>query len=342
MNDKRYAISHLLSAICINEETMQLRKFFLFSLIIAAMLAACNNQPPIDTSNPINFKHRTGVFSMQAPKSWLPTQDELPTETIAAFADTTHRAELIGYAGLLDHQLGDEEGLTAGNAILRGLLNQPPDLKITDRVRRPDGAFFFAFTFTRANAQRSGQAIFRDSDLALSGVVVNGASADWPDLQKALQPYVDSFKLNKDFVQGTYFVPLDMRTFSVVVPDAWTQQRTPRGNEVEVRSPTGRFSIIGAQKQITDTLDEAGLANQALTALKLAYKIDATLSDTSKLPDGRLKLGLDRTDRHTVGYVEQKDGYFIGLFFDVPAAQLSAYQPMIDFIYSTLVTGVVP
>jgi hypothetical protein len=53
-------------------------------------------------------------------------------------------------------------------------------------------------------------------------------------------------------------------------------------------------------------------------------------------------LGLDQTDRHTVGYVEQKDGYFIGLFFDVPTAQLSDYQPFIDFVYSTFVTSVAP
>lgn len=320
---------------------MQLKKFFLFSLIIAA-LTACNNQPPIDTANPINFKHRTGMFTLQAPKSWLPTQDALPTEAIAAFSDATHRAELIGYAGLLDHQLADEEGWLATNALVGGLLNQPTDLKITDRQRQPDGSFFVVFTFTRANTPRSGQAIFRDADLAFAGVVINGASTEWPSLQKTLQPYVDSFKLNKDFVQGTYFIPLDMQTFSVVVPADWTQQKTPRGDAVEVRSPSGRFSIIGVQKPITTTLDEAGLANQALIILKQASKIEATLSATSKLPDGRLKLELDRTDRHTQGYVEQKDGYVIGLFFDVPTAQLGAYQPMIDFIASTLVTGVVP
>ena len=321
---------------------MQLRKFFLFSLIIAALLAACNNQQPIDTSNPINFKHRTGVFSIQAPKSWVQTQDALPTETIAAFSDATHRAELIGYAGLLDHQLGDEEGLTAGSAILGGLLNQPTDLKITDRSRRPDGSFTFAFTFTRANAPRSGSAIFRDADLSFSGVVINVASTEWPNLQTALQPYIDSFKLNAEFVQGTYFIPLDMKTFSVVVPADWAQQKTPRGDAVEVRSDSGKFSIIGAHKQMTETLDEAGLANQAPIVLKQATKIDATLASSSKLPNGYLKVELDRPDRHTVGYIEQKDGYFIGLFFDVPAAQLSAYQPMIDFIVSTLVTGVIP
>ena len=55
-----------------------------------------------------------------------------------------------------------------------------------------------------------------------------------------------------------------------------------------------------------------------------------------------MKIGIDRPSRHTVGYIEQKNGYFIGLFFDVPSAQLAAYQPMIDFIASTLVTGAVP
>jgi hypothetical protein len=321
---------------------MQLRKFFLFSLISAALLTACNTQGPIDTSNPINFKHPSGVFTIQAPKSWLQTQDALPTETIAAFADTTHRAELIGYSGLLDHHLDDAEGIKATSALLGGLLNQPTDLKITDQQRQPDGSFLINFTFTRANAARSGRAIFRDADLALTGVIVSAVSTEWPNLQTALQPYVDSFKLNKDFVQGTYFVPLDMRTFSVVVPADWAQQKTSRGDEVEVKSPTGRFSIIGAQKQISGTLDDASLATQAVIVLKQAYKIDATLADSSKLADGRLKITLTRTDRQTVGYVEQKDGYLIGLFFDVPTTQLSAYQPMIEFIASTLVTGVVP
>jgi hypothetical protein len=84
---------------------MQLRKFFLFGLIIGAALAACNNQGPIDVSNPIGFKQKSGLFTLQVPKSWTSTQDEVPTESIASFADPTHRAELIGYTGLLDHRL---------------------------------------------------------------------------------------------------------------------------------------------------------------------------------------------------------------------------------------------
>ena len=321
---------------------MQLRKFFLVSLISAAMLTACNTQQPIDTSNPIGFKQKSGLFSLQAPKSWTNTQDEVATESIAAFADTTHRAELIAYIGLLDHRLGDDEGLKVASDLVGNLLNQPGDLKITTKQRQPDGSFSVTFTFTRANSPRTGQAIFRDTDLALAGTLINGPIEGWTDLQKALQPYVDSFKIDKDFVQGTYFIPIDTIAYSVVVPADWPQQKSSSGNETQVKSQNGLFSIIGASRPMTATLDETGLANQALAVLKETYKLNDTLSTTSKLADGRLQLSLDRADRHTVGYVEQKDGYFIGLFFDVPTAQLAAYQPMIDFIYSTYVTSIRP
>lgn len=321
---------------------MQLRKFFLFSLIIAAALAACNNPGPIDVSNPIGFKQKSGLFALQVPKSWTSSQDEVSTEAIASFADTTHRAELIGYVGLLDHQLSDAEGLQIAADLAGNLLNQPGDLKITDKYRQPDGAFVAVFTFTRAGTPRTGQAIFHDADLSLAGTLINGPVDGWADFQKSLQPFVDSFKVDKDFIQGTYFTPIDTDAYAVVVPVGWAQQKSKTNNEVEVKAPNGRLSIIGVQLIVTNTLDDTALANQAVSILKQAYRLDNTLTDTSKLPDGRLRLGLDRTDRHTVGYVEQKDGHFIGLFFDVPAQQLAAYQPFIDFVYSTLVTGVVP
>jgi hypothetical protein len=172
--------------------------------------------------------------------------------------------------------------------------------------------------------------------------LIDGPVDGWADLQKSLQPFVDSFKIDKDFVQGTYFVPIDTIAYSVVVPADWAQQKSAGQTEVQVKSLNGKFSIIGAQRVLTNTLDDTGLANQAVSILKEAYQLNNTLSDASKLPDGRLRLGLDRSDRHTVGYVEQKDGYFIGLFFDVPGGQLDAYQPMIDFIYSTFVTSISP
>jgi hypothetical protein len=326
----------------LKEETMQLRKFFLFSLIIAVALAACNNQGPIDVSNPIGFKQKSGLFALQVPKSWTSSQDEVATESIAAFADPTHRAELIGYVGLLDHLLSDAEGLQTAESLAGNLLNHPNDLKTTNQYRQADGAFVVVFTFTRSGAARTGQAIFRDGDLAFSGTLIDGPVDGWADLQKALQPFVDSFKMDKDYVQGTYFVPIDTLAFSVVVPADWTQQKSSNSNEVQIKAPNGRFSIIGVQRVFTNTLDDTGLANEATSILKQVYGFDNTLSDSSKLADGRLKLGLDQTDRHTVGYVEQKDGYFIGLFFDVPTAQLSDYQPFIDFVYSTFVTSVAP
>lgn len=321
---------------------MPLRKFFLFSLLIGALLAACNTAGPIDTGNPVNFKQKTGMFSLQVPKSWAQTQDEVSTESIGAFADPSHRAEIIAYAGLLDHHLADAEGLQTVEALIGNLLNHPADLKTTGNSRQADGAFVTSFTFTRSGLAHTGQAILRDADLALSGILIDGPTDGWADLQKALQPYVDSFKLDKDYVQGTYFSPLDTPAFSMVVPVDWTQQKSSNNAEVVIKSPDGQFSIIGIQRVFTDTLDDAGLVNKAVTTLNQVYKFNGTLTDTQKLADGRLKFGLDRSDRHTVGYAEQKDGYFIGLYFDVPAQRSSDYQPIIDFIYSTWVTGSTP
>jgi hypothetical protein len=320
---------------------MQLRKFFVFSLTVAALLTACNNPGPIDLSNPIGFKQRSGLFTLQVPKSWTSSQDQLPTESIAAFADPTHRAELIAYSGLLDHHLADAEGLQIAESLAGNLLNHPSDLKTTSKLRQADGAFVVAFTFTRSGSARSGQAVLRDGDLALAGTLIDGPLAGWADLQKALQPLADSFKLNKDYVQGTYFDALDTPAFAVVVPAGWAQQKSSNNSGVLVKSPDGQFSIIGLQRVFTDTVDDPGLTAAALSILKQSYKFDGTPASAAKLADGRLKIGLDRADRQTVGYVEQKDGTFMGLFFDVPTAQLNAYQPMIDFVYSTFVTGLI-
>lgn len=321
---------------------MKFKIFFLSSLIVAAALAACNTQGPIDTSNPIGFKQKSGLFSLQVPQSWAQSQDEVPTESIAAFADPTHRAELIGYVGLLDHHLADDEGLQSAEALIGNLLNHPNDLKTTNKYRQADGAFVVMFTFTRSGSTRTGQAVFHDADLAFAGTLIDGPVDGWADLQKLLLPFVDSFKLDKDYVQGTYFVPIDTIAYSVVVPADWTQQKSPNQTEVQVKSPTGNFAIIGLERVFTDTVDDAGLAAKSISILKQVYGLDNQLSNSNRLPDGRLQLSLDRADRHTVGYVEQKDGYLIGLFFDVPTARLGDYQAMIDFIYSTFVTSIAP
>ena len=292
---------------------------------------------PIDTGNPVSFKHQIGVFELKVPKSWKQTQDKVSTEAIAAFSDPTDRAEIKAYAGLLDHRLADDEGLQITSDLIGTLLNRPADLQITDKQHRADGAFVVNVTFTRNNEKRTGQGIFRDGDLALSGTIVDGPTQGWADLQKALQPYTDSFKVNPEVVQGTYFDALLGVAYAVVMPVGWPQQSTSQGTQV--RSLNGKITLYTIEQPISTTLDAAGLTDQAVASLRKLYKLNAQVSDSGALPDGRTKITLDQPDHHIVGYLETKDSYFIGLFFDLPTAQAAAYQPFIDFIYSTFVTG---
>ena len=306
-------------------------------IVVALIVLAGCGSAPIDTGNPVNFKHQIGVFELKVPKSWKQAQDKVSTEAIAAFSDPTNRAEIIAYAGLLDHRLADDEGMQITSDLIGTLLNRPSDLQIADKQRRSDGAFVVNVTFTRNNEKRTGQGVFHDGDLALSGTIIDGPTQGWADLQKALQADLDSFKVNTDVVQGTYFEALEGAVHALAVPAGWARQNTGKG--VQVRSLSGQTTLYTIEQPISTTLDAAGLANQSVTSLRQLFKLNAQVSDSSALPDGRTKLTLDRSDRRIVGYVEVKDGHFIGLFFDVPAAQAPAYQPFIDFIYSTYITG---
>jgi hypothetical protein len=312
----------------------RLRLTLVFGLVLILIAGCANN--PIDTGNPIAFKHRTGVFELQVPKSWKQAQDQVATESLAAFSDPSGNSELIGYAGLMEHALSKDEGVQAVSGLVKNLLNAPSDLAITNGQQRPDGAFTASLSFTRNNVKRSGQAIFRAGSLALSGMIVSGPAADWSTLATALQPYIDSFKLNPDFVQGTYFTPIEDTHYALVIPADATHQKTESGQQVKSRS--GDLTIALAQQPLPAPLDAQSLPG---AAIQRARQVLGTLTAVSNepLPDGRLKLTLDQGTKHIIGYVEQKDAMLITVFFAVPAAQAEAYQPLIDFMYSTLVTG---
>jgi hypothetical protein len=308
----------------------------LIVLVGGLLLAACASSNPIDTSAPTTFTHRTGVFSLQVPKAWKQTQDEVPTESIAAFSDPGDRAELIAYTGLLDRRLTADEGQQIVASLVKNLLNAPGDLQITDQQRQPDGAFTAALSFTRANEKRSGTAIFRDDQLALAGVILSGPAEGWADFQKAMQPSLDSFKVNPDFVQGTYFAAVEDDLYALAAPADWTSQ--PGTNSKKLRSPDGQLQIIAARKPEEKPLNTSDLAEAGRILLQenLAAGI---ITSTEQLPDGRVKVLIRRNQNTTVGYLDQKDGFVIGLFFDVPTGRVQDYQPFIDFVYSTFITG---
>jgi hypothetical protein len=308
----------------------------LVMLVCALGLAACASTNPIDTTNPTSFQHRTSVFSLQVPRAWKAVQDEVGTESVAAFIDPTQRAELQAYAGLLERRLTDEEGQKAISGLITNLLNAPSDLNITAVQRQPDGAFTATLSFTRTNEQQAGLAIFRDSGLTLAGVILSGPQAGWTDFEKAMQPYLDSFTVNQEVVQGALFEELIDQLYALTVPTGWERQSSPKFNKV--RSPNGQLQIIAATTPAPDALDTAGLGEAGRRLLQQTLG-RGTLSSTERLPDGRLKVLIDRGDKHTVGYIDQKDGAVIGLYFDVPADRVQDYQPFIDFVYSTYITG---
>jgi hypothetical protein len=310
------------------------RLALVFGLMFMLLTGCANN--PIDTGSPVAFKHRTGVFELQVPKSWKQAQDQVETESLAAFSDATGRSEIIAYAGLLDHQLTDEEGLTIVPDLVKNLLNGPQDLKITDKQRRSDGAFVVTMAFTRNNVKRLGQASLRDGGLALSGVIVSGPESDWNTLLTGLQPYIDSFKLQPDFVQGTFFTPIENTHFALVVPTGWVRQPIDGGNRV--KSTGGQLTIDATQLPLSAPLT-ADTFNEAVDKRLQQQSGSATLTGSQPLPDGRVKLTYTRGAQQITGYAEQKDDMLITLFFEVPADRAAAYQPFIDFIYSTFITG---
>jgi hypothetical protein len=303
--------------------------------LVISLLAGCANNP-IDTGNPVAFKHRSGVFELQVPKSWKQIQDQVETESLAAFSDATGRSEIVAYAGLLDHALTDEEGLENVPNLVTNLLNGPPDLVVTDKQRRSDGAFVVSVAFTRNNIKRLGQAVLRDGGLALSGIIVSGPEAEWNTLLTGLQPYIDSFKLQPDFVQGTYFTPIENTHFALVVPAGWVRQ--PIDGGTRVKSNSGRLTISATQLPLSVPLT-ADTFNEAATRRLQQQSGSATLTGSQTLPDGRVKLTFERAAQQITGYAEQKDDMLITLFFEAPADRAAAYQPFIDFIYSTFITG---
>ncbi len=304
--------------------------------LILIVLTGCTNTTPIDTGNPIAFKHRSGVFELQVPKSWKQVQDQVETESLAAFSDPTFRSEIVASAGLLDHTLTNEEGLDNVPNLVTNLLNGPPDLVITDKQRRSDGAFVVTVSFTRNNIKRLGQAVLRDGGLALSGVIVSGPESEWTTLLAGLQPYIDSFKLQPEFVQGTYFTPIENTHFALVIPAGWVRQ--PIDGGTRVKSNSGRLTISATQLPLSAPLT-ADTFNEAVTRRLQQQSGSATLTGSQPLPDGRVKLTFERAAQQVTGYAEQKDDMLITLFFEVPAERAAAYQPFIDFIYSTFITG---
>jgi hypothetical protein len=302
----------------------------------ALILTACASTNPIDTANPTSFQHRTQVFSLQVPQAWKIVQDEIDRESVAAFIDPTQRAELQAYAGLLERRLTAEEGQRVMADLIMGLLGAPPDLQITTNQRQPDGSFTATFSYTRNKEQLAGLATFRDTDLTLGGVILSGPQAGWTDFAKAMQPYLDSFAINSEVVQGSLFEELLDPLYALAVPVGWARQSTPNANKV--RSPNSQMQIVAATMPQGDALDtvELGEAGHRLLQRSLGR---GTVSSTETLPDGRVKVLIDRGDKQTVGYIDQKDGAVIGLYFDVPAGRVQDYQPFIDFVYSTYITG---
>jgi hypothetical protein len=304
-------------------------------LACGVLLAACANAKPIDTSALKSFTQHNGLFSLQVPGAWKEYQQDLATESMAAFSEPEGRAELIAYAALLDRRLGETEGEKVVTQLITALLNVPADLNITDLQRQADGTYTARLSFTREDEKRSGTAIFREEPLALSGVILSGPEADWADFQKAMQPALDSFKVNLDFVQGTYFEPLEGERYSMAIPAQWESRKGP--GSTTVRSPNGQLQIVTVQRPEEKALTPGELAEQGVKLAQLNLG-KGTLTSSEALPDGRLKVRIDQGADSTVGYLEQRDGMILGLFFAVPADRLADYQPLIDFLYSTYIT----
>jgi hypothetical protein len=318
---------------------LQRRKSIIRSLILVVsglLAAACTSPKPIDTSALTTFTHHTGVFSVQAPQTWKPLQSDSPTEALTVFPDPGGQAQLMAYAGLLDRRLTEAEGQQIIAGLITALLKYPGDLRITDQQRQPDGTYTANLSFTQAGEKRSGTARFRADPLVLSGVILSGPEASWSSLLTAMQPALDSFKVNLEYIQGTYFTPVEGELYALVVPVDW--EVVPGPDLQRVRSRSGQMQIA-----ITQDVEEKALtANElAESGVKLGLRTmgQGTHTGTELLPDGRVKVSIAQGADSTIGYIEQKDGAVIGLFFQVPTDRLADYQPIIDFMYSTYITG---
>ncbi len=306
-------------------------------IMLVAVLGGCANPKPIDTSNPIEFQHRSTVFKMQVPGGWKQVQDQIETEALGIFTDPTGQASIVAYVGLLDRRLSHDEGLQIVGNLAATLLSIPSGYQVTDRQRRDDGAFEVTFAFTRGEQEFSGQAIFHDTDLALSGVIIVGPEPGWSDLQNALAPYVSSFQIDPEVVRASYFDIIEDTYYLLVVPIDWTRRRGT--DAIEVQSRNQRMSILLVQQDLDRMINAAALADQAATSLRRSFRLAAKVTASEPLADGRLKVTLDRGDRRIIGYVEQFDTHFVGLFFDLPADRVEDYRPFMDFVYSTYLSG---
>ncbi|MGH2592204.1 MAG: hypothetical protein ACRDGG_01685 [Anaerolineae bacterium] len=311
--------------------------WILVSLLLIASIGSCARPNPIDTSSPVDFQHRSTVFTMQVPSNWTQLQDQVETEALGIFTDPTGQASIIAYVGLLDRRLDDEEGLKIAGDLASTLLSNPDDYQVIDRQHQPDGVFEVTFAFKRGELKHSGRATFHDTDLALSGVIVSGPEQGWADLQNALAPYVDSFEIDPIVLQASYFAPLEDTYYILVVPADWSNRRGADG--IEVQSRNRRMSILLVQHDLGQSIEAAALADQAAASLRRSFRVTAKVVGSEPLDDGRLKVTLDQGDRRIVGYIEQFDTVFVGLFFQVPADRVEDYQPFIDFVYSTYISG---
>jgi hypothetical protein len=304
--------------------------------ITIGWLTGCSAPNPIDTSNPVDFRPEAGVFTIQVPDSWAIGQQNITTESMAFFTDPTDQVNLVAYTGLLERRLADEEGLSAVTGLAQALLAYPADFEVTQQARLADGAFEMSFAYSREDQKIVGDTIFRDTDLALSGVILFAPEAMWNDVQSAMQPFVDSFELDAEAVQGTFFVPLVEPAFAMAIPDDWQQQRRDESWRLTARN--GRMSMMVLQGAVDQPLDAAALAEAAAGLLRATFGLRLSVSGSRLLEDGRLNVSFDSGDRQVIGYVEQIDDRVIGLFFDVPADRVADYQPFIDFEYFTFVT----
>jgi hypothetical protein len=306
------------------------------ALLMLALLVACTKNNPIDVGNPIKFVHSTKTFSLMIPASWQHMQDAAPTEAVAVFTDPTQQAEVIAYSGLLDHRLTDDEGFKIAGDLTNNLLRHPDEFAVTDRQRRSDGAFVVKVAYSRNQQKHLGEAVLSDNDLTLSAVICDGAEAIWPQVYDTVQPFVTSFKADPAYVQSIYFVPVENTGFGFAGPAEWQKQSSAAGTLL--RSPDGRVKIVAVQQPLSTTLDTPALAQATLRLAKNMMSVGKLVS-SEQLPDGRTKLVLEYAQHRIIGYVDQKDQVLAGLLFDVPLEQADAYQPFIDFVYSTFVTG---
>jgi hypothetical protein len=320
-----------------NSIVFQRRQLLQFLVLLAGgvLLAACATSKPIDTSALKLFTQHNNVFSLQVPGAWKQYQKDLPTESMAAFSEPAGHAELIAYAALLDRHLGEAEGQKIVTQLITALLNAPADLSITDLQRQADGTYTAQLKFSRGDQKRAGTATFREEPLALSGVILSGPETGWADFQKAMQPALDSFKVNADFVRGTYFEPLEGERYSMAIPAQWESRKGP--GLTKVRSPNGQLQIVAVQRPEAKALTSSELAEQGVKLAQLNLG-KGTLTSSEVLPDGRVKVHIEQGADSTIGYLEQRNGLLLGLFFATPANRLADYQALIDFLYSTYVT----